>query len=383
MPPNNRPASGSRIRSRDSYSPLSYLPDLPAEDARAGPPPLKIQTKGGTLEAYAPNSIQRRLDAALDAALESGRPARLIGLKARQMGFSTWMQARLFRRCSTAPNTHGLVVAHDLDGSDRLFRMVRLFHETMASPPQTDYSSRKEIVFSPPLRSSIHVQVAHQYAGSSHTIQVLHISELAKWSNPATTMLSLMQTVPTAPGSVVVIESTGNGQDGPGRYFYDLWRDARAGKSDYTPLFFPWFEAEEYRMLLVDGPLRDLTEEEAGLRSRYYLDDAQLSWRRWAIRNLCANNPDAFRQEYPSNDEEAFLRVEGTPVFDLGRCRAGVLASRPPVATGRLRWSVDPVYAANGACTNRDKLRARFELPDLTPVLEPEVPAAPPLLAPG
>ena len=329
------------------------------------PANLKIQTKDGRLATFTPNSIQRKLDTALANAQKAGKPVRIIGLKARQMGFSTWVQTRLFERCSRHENTHGLVIAHDLDGSDRLFRMSQLFHECLPpdEQPQTDYSSRKEIVFSAPLRSSIHVQVAHQYAGSAHTIQFLHISELAKWSHPATTMLSVMQTVPATPESVVIIESTANGQEGPGRYFYEMWQDAQEGESDYTPLFFPWFEADEYRMPLA-GPLIDLSDEEVALKAAHDLDDAQIAWRRWAIRNLCNNNVSDFRQEYPSDEGEAFLRVAGTSVFDVDICRVNLLDSKPAQAVGRLRWSVQPMLAPNGYCTNRDALKVVF-VPDV------------------
>ena len=165
-------------RLRQSVPTVHPVTDADVPPERWIPACLKIQTKDGRLTTFTPNSIQRKLDAVFADAQKAGRPVRIIGLKARQMGFSTWVQTRLFERCSRHENTHGLVIAHDLDGSDRLFRMSQLFHECLppGEKPQTDYSSRKEIVFSAPLRSSTHVQVAHQYAGSAHTIQFLHVS---------------------------------------------------------------------------------------------------------------------------------------------------------------------------------------------------------------
>jgi hypothetical protein len=38
-------------------------------------------------------------------------------------------------------------------------------------------------------------------------------------------------------------------------------------------------------------------------------------WRRWCIKNNCSGDVNMFKQEYPSNDIEAFLTT-GTPVFD-------------------------------------------------------------------
>jgi Terminase-like family. len=41
----------------------------------------------------------------------------------------------------------------------------------------------------------------------------------------------------------------------------------------------------------------------------------KLVWRRWCIKNNCGGDPETFKQEYPSDDEEAFL-VSGRPRFD-------------------------------------------------------------------
>jgi hypothetical protein len=58
-----------------------------------------------------------------------------------------------------------------------------------------------------------------------------------------------------------------------------------------------------------------LTSEEEELKKLYNLTNDQLEWRRWCIRNNCQNNEEQFRQEYPSNPEEAFLST-GRCIFD-------------------------------------------------------------------
>ena len=57
------------------------------------------------------------------------------------------------------------------------------------------------------------------------------------------------------------------------------------------------------------------TKEELELKERHKLDDEQLSWRRWCIKNNCGGDEKIFRQEYPSNPDEAFI-VSGESVFD-------------------------------------------------------------------
>ena len=57
------------------------------------------------------------------------------------------------------------------------------------------------------------------------------------------------------------------------------------------------------------------TEIELEVQERYSLDDEQLAWRRWCIRNNCSGNIDTFKQEYPACADEAFL-TSGSAVFD-------------------------------------------------------------------
>ncbi|MFC0274097.1 FtsK/SpoIIIE domain-containing protein [Metabacillus herbersteinensis] len=93
-----------------------------------------------------------------------------------------------------------------------------------------------------------------------------------------------------------------------------MWKQAERGESDFIPLFFPWYEHQEYRM----EPPEDfvLTDEEEELKELYNVDNDQLYWRRWAIRNNCGGDPELFKQEYPANSEEAFLS-SGRPRFDI------------------------------------------------------------------
>jgi hypothetical protein len=120
-------------------------------------------------------------------------------------------------------------------------------------------------------------------------------------------MTSLLQTVPKN-NSIVIVESTAKGYN----YFKDLWDNAVAGKNDYIPLFVAWHEHKEYRMKYSGF---ELTDEEKELKKLYNLTNDQLEWRRWCIMNNCGNDPEKFKEEYPSCPEEAFL-TSGTPVFD-------------------------------------------------------------------
>lgn len=142
-------------------------------------------------------------------------------------------------------------------------------------------------------------------------IGVVSNSEVAFWSDAEQSMISLMQAIPNEPNTMVILESTANGIGG---YFYDMWHRAKAGENEFVPLFFAWYEDPAYRMPVPMGFI--LTDDEKTLKQTYSLDDGQLVWRRWCVANNCGGNLDMFKQEYPSNDFEAFL-ASGRPVFDV------------------------------------------------------------------
>ena len=171
---------------------------------------------------------------------------------------------------------------------------------------------------SPGLQSKFLIDTANNSnAGSSFTLNYLHISELSKWERPEETMKSLMQAVPKN-NAIVIVESTANGA---GDYFHRLWDQAEAGENDYIPIFLPWFTHKEYSDPFNNDSERTqfamtLDDEEKQLIQIHSVTLEQLQWRRNTIKNKCAGSIDTFHQEYPSTAEEAFL-TSGRPRFDI------------------------------------------------------------------
>ncbi|MHB8172722.1 MAG: hypothetical protein ACYDG6_14530 [Thermincolia bacterium] len=287
---------------------------------------LKIRTKKGTLELLILNAMQTKIDATIEYIKAQGKPVRLIVLKYRQGGCSTYTEGRIFHSTSFNKLTTSWIVAHEEDASTNLFNMSKLFYDELPTQfkPMRKASNAKEIVFENPtsdpeekktrpgLRSKIKISTARNAkAGRSDTIHNLHASEVAFWPDAETSMLALMQAVPNTPNTMVILESTANGIGG---YFYDMWHKAKNGENEFVPLFFAWFEEPAYRMPVPSG--FTLTAEEEKLKDTYDLKNEQLVWRRWCIANNCGGDKELFKQEYPSNDDEAFL-VSGRPVFDI------------------------------------------------------------------
>jgi len=54
----------------------------------------------------------------------------------------------------------------------------------------------------------------------------------------------ILQAVPDATGTEIILESTANGV---GNYFHQMWQKAEGGMSDFIAIFVPWFWQDEYK----------------------------------------------------------------------------------------------------------------------------------------
>lgn len=284
---------------------------------------LSIRTKEGKIVPFRLNEPQLRFYEVICAEEAKKKPIRIIILKSRQMGFSTLTEGMIYKKTATKKLRNALIIAHKDEATSNLFNMSKLFYEK--SPewvrPMLKNSNAKELIFENPtknpmekknhpgLKSKIKCTTAGgKGVGRSDTLNYIHMSEVAFWPGDIlTTYAGLMQAVPNTAGSMVIIESTANGFNA----FKKMWDDAVAGRTYYVPLFFAWYEMQEYRMAYHG---EELTDEERELQKAFRLDNEQMMWRRWCIANNCNNDLDMFKQEYPSTPEEAFLTT-GDCVF--------------------------------------------------------------------
>ena len=304
---------------------------------------LVIRTKKGRLTRLRFKPAQVELYETMKREHEAGRPVRIVILKARQLGFSTLIEAVFFQDAATRPLVRTMIVAHEEEATSNLFRMNKLFYDQLptALRPMRKNSNAQEIVFenptkdaadkerNPGLMSSIRcVTAGGGEVGRSYTLTNVHASEAAFWPHMNETLDSLLQAVPDDPDTAVVIETTPNGFNS----FKTFWDDAVAGKNGFLPVFFPWFKEPEYRREVAPGT--EWTEDEERMREAYGLDDEQLAWRRWCIANNLRGDAEKFKQEYPSCPEEAFL-TSGNPFFDNEKVLLRLQSVPEPAAQGR------------------------------------------------
>lgn len=282
---------------------------------------------GPRLVPLRPNPMQKRLFATLlDQAL-AGQPIRIVGLKSRKEGFSTFVQALLFFLAQYTPYFAARVIAHTTDSTRDIFEIAQRIARNVQDGPAPDGPpTGARISF--PHDSTLTLRTAGgEHVSSGATINALHLSELAKWPGSREAvkaqLASVMQSVPTDPYSLVVIESTANMVDTSGQ-FREYWNAASKGDGPYVAFFSPWFEDPRYA---VDAELGELDAEERSLVERFGLTPAQLAWRRAKIAGDFAGDVRYFRQEYPATPEEAFQSPSGLIYPMLRTTRHGWAAS--------------------------------------------------------
>jgi hypothetical protein len=238
-------------------------------------------------------------------------------LKARQRGFTTFIQLMMLDDCMFRPDVRAGTIAHTLSDAEVIFRdKIRFPYDHLpemikAMTPATNANAGELLLAN---NSSIRVGVSLR----SGTLQVLHISEYgklcARFPQKAREVRSgALNTLDKS--GIVFIESTAEGQDG---HFFELCQAARsrsnAGEAltamDFRFHFAPWFEEEAYRLpagsIAVPAPCADYFARLARLGNT--LTGEQQAW---YAKKLEQQQGD-MKREFPSTPDEAFeAAIEG------------------------------------------------------------------------
>ena len=265
---------------------------------------LKIREKRGELALIRLNKAQREYSRVARGAKKN------IVLKARQVGMTTYLAARFFFQTITRKGILTMLVAHNREAAEEIFRIVHRFwnnldDELRTGPLKTSHSSARELVF-PHLDSTFAVTLADDNAGRGRTIQNLHCTEVSRWGNDAEEALASVRAA-VVPNGEIVLESTANGAWGP---FYQEWQQAE--ETGYAKHFFPWWFEGSYVAETGPTPLL-LTEEETALVNEHpELKPEQIAWRRQEWTRLRGLAPQEFAE-----DAVTCFRASGECVFNV------------------------------------------------------------------
>jgi hypothetical protein len=239
-------------------------------------------------------------------------------LKARQLGFTTFIQLFMLDVCLFNSNVRAGTIAHTLDDAKIIFRdKVKYPYDSLPDQLKAAIPAQKDTANELVLGNNSSIRVGTSLR--SGTLQYLHISEYgkicAKYPEKAREIRTgALNTVES--GQIAFIESTAEGQEGD---FFDICEDAQAKHrqgSKLTPLdfkfhFYPWWKNPEYALDPADVVIPDLQRQyfdklvtSEGIR----LTPAQQAWYvKKAERQL-----GDMKREYPSTPKEAFeASIEG------------------------------------------------------------------------
>lgn len=290
---------------------------------------LRIKDEMGNIIPFVLNDLQEKVLRVMEDLEMRGLPIWIIVLKCRQTGISTLIEAYLFWRTHQEHNQKCLIIGHDSDSSQNLFAMYQRYYEYLPEgiQPTIDRNQRDKKLSYKETKNEVVIHTAGQNIGGekagtgrSATFQYIHGTEASFYPDYKTTFAALLQASKKA--KMIVLETTANGFND----FRNDWITAVNGQSDYKAVFLCWLEfyykdfrdeQDKERLLRDLGSNPDYNlypNEEKILVQEYGATLENLNWRRWAIINLCKKDINVFHQEYPRDDQEAFIST-GMPVF--------------------------------------------------------------------
>lgn len=303
---------------------------------------LKIKDKKGSVVPFIINTAQEIVLLEIERQISLRVPVRIIVLKARQKGISTLAEAYIFWRTTYRRNRKSAVIAHVRDATDNLWDMTNRYYKNVPSylQPKLKHQNAKELSFELIESEMIFWTAETGDVGSSHTVQDLHASELSKWRDAKTSLVAVLQTIPDEPNTLVIMESTAKGF---GDEFYNRWQMAKKKESNYVAIFLSWLIDDEYTLAFKSEEEKQLfmgtlDEIEQGLVAKGATPE-HLNWRRKiGLPDKCGGDPDKFKEEYPSDDIEAFL-TSGRPRFKTSVCKTNLDNSKEPLKVGYLEYT--------------------------------------------
>lgn len=304
---------------------------------------LRIRTKAGKVEPFKLNKAQMYLHDKLEDQRKRTGKVRAIICKGRQMGCSTYLQGRFYWRMWGGKGLNTFILTHEQAATDNLFKMTKRYHELMPgwAKHETGASNAKELNFAGRECSYAVATAGTKEVGRSSTIQLFHGSEVAFWPNAEDHVAGLEQAQADSPGTERILESTANGI---GNVYQRRYKAAERGDSVDIAVFMPWYWDDGYQMPCPDdwAPSKQWLEYQQANK----ITRDQIYWA--FIKNRDMANATSqpidepcwkFKQEYPSNADEAFQTAGNSfiPSNNVAMARA-----RSVIPQGALIIGVDP-----------------------------------------
>lgn len=276
----------------------------------------------------------------LEYCWSQGMPVFWLLLKARQVGWSTLIQALCFARTIFNRLTNTLILADEKVRSNHIFEMSHLALERLpwwlcpeiandifGELLKFDRKDKKERAIRPGLRSHFFVDAANKLTGSSRgfTLQNVHITEPNLFNNVKVLTRHVFPAITkNNPLTIAAIEGTAEGRN---NFYHRLYKEAekKGTHLKWRAKFVGWWQQKSY-----SKPFKTPEHKEGfqlrGVETHIFnkvlhefgkeITKEQFHWRRQESADFEAAEGDAegFEQEYPSYPDAAF-QLQGLTAF--------------------------------------------------------------------
>lgn len=171
--------------------------------------------------------------------------------------------------------------------------------------------------------------------------QIVHLSEAARFKDPAFVLDGVIPAVHRVPGTMVIMESSA---EMAGTWYREFFEASQRGETAFEAVFVPWFLQPEYFICPVchatfpkvcadpshaeqGTRLMDLDGEERHIMTEYNLRPGHILWMREKLAEM-GNDWNLFRQSFPLEPSDAWV-TPGSQAF-------------PPNALRELRKQIQP-----------------------------------------
>ncbi len=262
-----------------------------------------IINKSGKRVKFIPNTSQLKL--------YNDMWYRTVILKARQRGFTTFIDIFALDSCVFNKDFNAGIIAHNLEDSKKIFRTkVKYPYESLPDGIKNTVGANNDKAGEYQFSNNSNISVSTSYR--SGTLQLLHVSEYgkiaAKYPERAKEVVTgAFEAVPI--DGVILVESTAEGNGGA---FYEMVEKSRNTANEnrkpnimeFKFFFEPWHDNEDYALkdkVIITSEHKKYFDR---LRTDYdiSLTKAQKSWYVGKLNVL----EDDMTREYPSYPDEAF-----------------------------------------------------------------------------
>lgn len=329
-----------------------------------------IESRDGQLigaakgDALQPTAVQRQIDDAITWCEENEQPCRVIILKDRKAGATTWLTGKSYHLLRSS-QAHLLQIGDQYQTTQTMLDMLRRYDGKDGFDAWPNKRTRltqdaKNGIGEWSNGSTLWTDTAgDRRPGMGKTPTVIHVEEAAHWGNAEKAMLALLNSIADLPGTYIFIASTANGV---GNFYHETFGGAvtlaerKRGQigNGWIKVFSPWYAStwSQRHVTPEDAAeiLRTMSARERRGKALYGWTTGQIAFRRFTIANKCNGNESSFDQEYPEDPVGAFL-TSGSPRFDtdgVTRLLEQAKANRDSFASiekqpdGRLTWLDSP-----------------------------------------